>query len=194
MKKITIKQIIDRLENANIQVSEYKENKKLCGYELSTYTDAGVNMILFLDFRSEGKNIKDPKEIIAEYNERINDIDIDEELRIHLEDTRYRNEIGATIGATDFKDWKESLQGLFTNLDKTPQQRQFEQVVDKLRSQLAEMEETLEMMPKKGNNTATCQRTNISNYLGGIDSCINGIVLQDFTANEYSGDFKLSYS
>lgn len=77
---------------------------------------------------------------------------------------------------------------------KTAQQRQFEQVTDKLRSQLAAMEETLKMMPRKGNNTATCQRTQISNYLGGLDSCINGIELEDFTPNEYSGDFKLSYS
>jgi len=76
---------------------------------------------------------------------------------------------------------------------KTAQQRQFEQVVDKLRSQLSAMEETLKMMPRKGNNTATCQRTTIGNLLGGIDHCINGIELEDFTPNEYSGDFKLSY-
>lgn len=79
-------------------------------------------------------------------------------------------------------------------IKKTAQQRQFEQVVDKLRSQLAEMEETLKMMPRKGNNTATCQRTAISNYLGGLDFCINGIELEDFTPNEYSQDFKLCYS
>jgi len=56
------------------------------------------------------------------------------------------------------------------------------------------MEETLLMMPRKGNNTATCQRTAISNQLGGLDMCINGIELEDFTPNEYSSDFKLSYS
>ena len=31
------------------------------------------------------------------------------------------------------------------------------------------MEETLKMIPRKGNNTATCQRTAISNYLGGMN-------------------------
>lgn len=77
---------------------------------------------------------------------------------------------------------------------KKAQQKQFEQVVDKFRSQLAAMEETLLMMPRKGNNPATCQRINISNLLGGLDHCINGIELEDFTPNEYSGDFKLSYS
>ena len=77
---------------------------------------------------------------------------------------------------------------------KTAQQIQFEQVVDKLRSQFEAMEETLRLMPRKGNNTATCQRTAIGNLLGGIDHCISGIELEDFTPNEYSGNFQLSYS
>lgn len=77
---------------------------------------------------------------------------------------------------------------------KTAQQRQFEQVIDKLRSQMEAMEETLKLMPRKGNNPATCQRTNISNLLGGIDHCINGIEVEDFSPNEYSGDFRYSYS
>jgi len=77
---------------------------------------------------------------------------------------------------------------------KDRKQLQFEQVVDKLRSQLAAMEDTLKLMPIKGNVPSECQRTNIGNYLGGLDSCINGITLDDFTPNEYSADFKLSYS
>ena len=77
---------------------------------------------------------------------------------------------------------------------KKPQQRQFEQVVDKFRSQLQSMEDTLKLIPRKGNNPATCQRINISNLLGGLDHCVNGIELEDFTPNEYSEDFKLSYS
>jgi hypothetical protein len=126
------------------------------------------------------------------FNERVNDIDIDDELRLHLEDKRYRNEIGATIGINDFKDWKENLLNIFSK--KTPQQRQFEQVVDKLRSQLQAIEETLEIMPKLGNTSQDCQRTAIGNVLRDLDSHINGISLEDFTPNEYSGDFKLSYS
>lgn len=114
----TISKIIEKLEYSNIQVEKYKENGKLCGYELNTYTDAGVNMIIFLDFRAEGKNIKDPKEFIADFNKRINDIDVDEELIIHLENKRYRNEIGATIGAKDFADWKENLKSIFAGNSK----------------------------------------------------------------------------
>jgi hypothetical protein len=79
-------------------------------------------------------------------------------------------------------------------MKKTAQQRQFEQVVDKLRSQLEAMEETIKLIPRKGNNPATCQRIEIGNLLGGLHHSINGIELEDFTPNEYSGDFQLSYS
>ena len=77
---------------------------------------------------------------------------------------------------------------------KTPQQRQFEQVVDKLRSSLEAMNKTLEMMPKKGGTATECQRQNILCTLLELDHEINGIELEDFTPNEYSEGFKLSYS
>jgi len=192
MKNLGIKEVVNRLEESNIQVSEYKENKKLCGYELNTYTDAGVNMILFIDFRDTYLSPKIGKHFIKLFNEAVNYIDIDEELRIHLQDERYVNEIGAEIGIKDFKDWKENLLNIFN--DKSPQQRQFEQVVDKFRSQVAELEETIKLMPIKGNSKNDCQRINIQHHLNILDHFINGIELEDFIPNEYSGDFKLSYS
>jgi len=194
MKELSIKDAIAKLEEANIQVSEYKENKKLCAYELNAYTDAGVNMILFIDFRYSGMNPKSGKDFIELYNKRVNDIDIDEELNIHLEDVRYRKEIGAVIGAKDFTEWKENLKGIFAKKNKTSQQRQFEQVQDKLRSHLAAMEELLNLMPVKDNVSEGCQRTYIATQISNLDYAINGITLEDFTPNEYSRDFKLSYS
>lgn len=192
MKNKTIKQIIETLEYANIQVSEYKENKKLCGYELNTYTDAGVNMILFLDFRDTKKDPKNAKDFIEMFNDRVNDIDIEEEIKLHSEDKRYMQEIGYEVGLQDFKDWKENLSNIFST--KTAQQRQFEQVTDKLRSHLKAMEDTLEMMPIKGESMINCQRLNIQLYITHLTDCINGIKLEDFTPNEYSNNFKLSYS
>jgi len=192
MKNLAIKAVIQKLEYADIQVGEYTENEKLCGYELNTYTGCGVNQIIFVDFRNTDKNPKSGKDFIELYNERVKSIDIEEEIGYLRQDKSYMSTIGTEVGYQDLKEWKENLTNVFNK--KTPQQRQFEQVQDKLRSQLAAMEETLKMIPRKGNNTATCQRTAISNYLGGLDSCINGIELEDFTPNEYSGEFKLSYS
>lgn len=195
-----LKQILEHLQELGIGYYEYREDDILCGYELDTYTDAGVNMIIFLDFRDTDLNPKNPNDFLKVFKERIESIDIDEEIELHRQDKRYCNDFTIKESLKDFKDWKNGLLNVFTeergfySNRKSAQQRQFEQVVDKLRSQLQEMENTIKLMPRKGNNTATCQRTNISNILGGLDHCINGIELEDFTPNEYSGDFKLSYS
>ena len=76
-----VNQVIERLNECGITVDSYKENNKLCGYELNTYTDAGVNQILFIDFRDSEMNPKDAKHFIELFNERVNDIDIDEEIK-----------------------------------------------------------------------------------------------------------------
>lgn len=77
---------------------------------------------------------------------------------------------------------------------KTAQQTQFEQVKDKFASTIKEMQNTLDLMPVKGNTSETCQRTAISIALLNLEYTINGMQLEDFTPNEYSVDFKLSYS
>lgn len=188
---LTIKQIIEKLEYSNIQVYEYKEKNKICGYELNTYTDCGVNQNIFIDFRDTEKNPKSGKDFIELYNERVNSIDIDEEIQLNRQNKNYVSNFSLEISVQDFKDWKENLINIFNV--KTPQQRQFEQVKDKLQSLLAEIEETLKLIPIKGNVASECQYTTISNQLGCLDACINGIDLEDFTPNEYSNDFKLSY-
>ena len=192
MNNLSIAQIISRLENYSIQTYQYKEGKKICGYELNTYTDGGVNQIVFIDFRDTGKDPKNGKDFIELYNKRVQDIDISEEVESNRQDKSYVANFSIEESVRDFKEWKETLLNIFN--DKTPQQRQFEQVTDKLRSQLAAMEETLKMMPTKGNTTETCQRTAIQIVLNELDSHINGIELSDFTPNEHSQDFKLSYS
>ncbi len=190
----TVNEAIEKLNECGITVDAYKENNKLCGYELNTYTDAGVNQIVFIDFRNSEMSPKNAKHFIELFNERVNDINIDDELRMHLEDERYRNEIGASIGVQDFIDWKANLLSIFVDDGKTAQQRQYEQTKDKFISALANMEEILKLMPIKGPNPSTCQRTEISNLLGGLDHSINGITFEDFTPNNYSQNFKLTYS
>jgi hypothetical protein len=77
---------------------------------------------------------------------------------------------------------------------KTAEQRQFEQVKDKLTSLQAEMENVLELMPTKGAYSNDCQKMALLTIAKDFEHHINGIELEDFTPNEYSGDFKLSYS
>jgi len=191
----TVNEIIERLEESNIRIENYKEKNKLCGYELETYTDCGVNQIIFLDFRDSELDPENAKDFLKVWNDRIESIDIDDELMNHLQDGRYRNEIGAVIGAQDFKDWKENLQSIFSKPSKkTAQQRQFEQVTDKFKTAIENLNELIELMPTKGNSKTDCQKINILHHINSLDYCINGIEIEDFTPNEYSENFKLSYS
>ncbi|MFK5981501.1 MAG: hypothetical protein QM499_01205 [Flavobacteriaceae bacterium] len=191
----TLEQIIDKLENSNISIDKYSEDNILCGYELNTYTDCGVNQIVFLDFRNTGLIPTNAEDFLKVYQERIESIDIDEEIELNRQDTSYKANFSLTVAFEDFKDWKENLQNIFSKpTKKTPQQRQFEQVKDKFGSLLAEIEETLKLMPLKGDRPSDCQRTGLQIQINELDSFVNGIELEDFTPNEYSQEWQLSYS
>ena len=88
----------------------------------------------------------------------------------------------------------ENMEQRETEKQNAKKQRQFEQVVDKFHSLINELKNTLDLMPIKGNTATECQRHNIQCTLLTLEQEINGIELEDFTPNEYSQDFKLSYS
>lgn len=73
-------------------------------------------------------------------------------------------------------------------------ERQYCQLIDNLTSQVRNIELTLELMPRRGNSSSTCQKINLLNHIKEFEQCVNGIVLYDLMPNDYSGDFKLSYS
>lgn len=49
---MTIEKFISIVESFGFAVHEYEENGVLCGYELETWTNGGVNMLLFIDCRN----------------------------------------------------------------------------------------------------------------------------------------------
>lgn len=193
-----IQSLIDRLNECNISVYEYKENGKLCGYELNTYTNLGVNQIIFLDFRDTEFKPTNKKDFLLVYHNRISSIDIDEEIELNRQNEHYKKDFTLSQSINDFTDWKNGLHKVFlveaTKPSKTAQERQYEQVKDKFVSLIGEMNKTLDLMPIKGNTANECQRTNIANALLSVEHCINGIELEDFTPNEFSPEFTLSYS
>lgn len=111
-----MKKIIALIEAAGISIYKYKENNKLCGYELNTYTKGGLNQIVFVDFRDTGKkptNAKDFKEL---FSERINSIDIDEEIELNRQDKGYRAAFTIRESLTDIEAWKNELLKLAESL------------------------------------------------------------------------------
>ncbi len=113
----TLKEIFDILEESNIQIYNYEEKEKLCGYELNTYTDGGVNQIIFLDFRDNG-NPTSEKDFIAKFSERVNDIDIDEEIEINRQDKLYKANFTIRQSLEDFENWKKNLEKIVNLINK----------------------------------------------------------------------------
>ena len=112
----TLHQIIERIEDNEIQVSNYKEDGKLCGYELNTYTNLGVNQIVFLDFRDAELNPKKPSDFIKVLDNYIDEIDIDEEIDMHRQDDRFKQTFSIRESLEDFEKWKNDLSNLIKNL------------------------------------------------------------------------------
>jgi len=191
----TVNEIIERLEESNIRIENYKEKNKLCGYELDTYTDCGVNQIIFLDFRDSELDPENAKDFLQVFKDTIEIINVDEEIELNRQDKTYSNDFSIKVSLKDFEDWKENLENIFPNSSKkTAQQRQFEQTVDKFKSSIDNLNSILELMPTKGGVPEDCQKMNILSTICLLDRCVNGIEIEDFTPNEHSENFKLSYS
>lgn len=108
--------LFDKIEEAGISIEKYEENNKLCGYELNTYTDGGVNQIVFIDFRDiekDPENEEDFKELLLE---RVESIDVDEEIEVNRQDPTYKRDFTLTESLKDFKAWKKGLLKLAKSL------------------------------------------------------------------------------
>lgn len=108
--------VFDKLEEKGITIYNYEEKGKLCGYELNTYTEAGVNQIIFIDFRDTDKSPNSPEDFKELFLKRIESIDVDEEVEIHRQDPLFRQDFTLTKALKDFKDWKKNLLKLFKSL------------------------------------------------------------------------------
>lgn len=190
----SIKEIINILNTEyNITVNKYKEKNKICGYELNTYTDAGVNQIIFIDFRYTNLNPNNPQHFIQLFNEYTKNIDVDEEIRYLILDEQYMSNIGITTGVMsnigittgvkDLTDWKYKMQNVFNN-EKSTAQIQFQQTKDKLQNIVNDIHDVLNIIPTKGNSRNDCQKLNILHNLKKLEYCINGLDETDFIPNE----------
>jgi hypothetical protein len=111
-----MKKLLKKLEAANVSSYEYKEGGKLCGYELNTYTDGGVNQIVFVDFRNTDKDPKSEKDFKELFLARINSIDIDEEIELNRQNKSYKQDFTITESVKDFQSWKDGLLELANSL------------------------------------------------------------------------------
>ena len=109
-------EIIDKIENANIAIDEYTEGGVLCGYELDMQTIGGLNQIVFIDFRGTDKNPKDKNDFKELFLERINSIDIDEEIDLNRQNPLYKASFTIRESLEDIENWYNNLLTLAKSL------------------------------------------------------------------------------
>lgn len=103
-----VDEIVDFLEkNTNYSVHIYTEDEgEVKGFELETYTDGGVNMIIFLDLRGKEINIEN---VIEEFESYIDDFDIEDQINMHRQAEDYKNAFTMRESLDDFEKFKETL-------------------------------------------------------------------------------------
>ena len=112
-----IKQIIEIIEKNDISIHEYEENNILCGYELNTYTDAGVNEIIFLDFREENQDPKNVDDFIKEFKSYMKYYGIDERIEMNRQDPKYKEDFTLKQSLKDFSKWNKKIKKLIKELE-----------------------------------------------------------------------------
>lgn len=113
-----MKKIIDIIEKSGISVFEYKEENKLCGYELNTYTEGGVNEIIFLDFRQENQDPKNPTDFIKEFESYMQCKTIDERIELNRQNEDYKKSFSLKESVIDFEKWEKMILALIKQLKK----------------------------------------------------------------------------
>ena len=112
----TLQQLLDIIEENDITVHNYVENGMLCGFELNAYTDAGVNEILFLDFRNPEQDPKNPKHFIAEFESYINHYSVDDRIENNRQDPKYKQDFTLNESLDDFTKFDNKLKDILSEM------------------------------------------------------------------------------
>ena len=104
MTKKQVEKLKNFFEEKDFNVYLTKQNNTQCA-EIETWTDGGVNMVISLSpFTAE------------EFEKRVNDFDVDEEIEVHRQGKDYRNAFTIRESLTDFEDFHKRLQSVSDEL------------------------------------------------------------------------------
>lgn len=102
--------ILELAEQHNFVLHEYEEQGIVCGYEMETWTDNGVNMIHFIDCRMSSypdgltaQNVLEELKKISAY------FDVDLQVDSHRESDRFRMAFSIRQALEDFEGYEARL-------------------------------------------------------------------------------------
>ena len=101
---MTTENLINFFEEKDFNVHLIEQDGNQCA-EVETWTNGGVNMILWLNpFTAE------------EFEQRVNDFDVDEEIDLHRQGQDYKNAFSIRESVEDFEDFNSRLKDVLSEL------------------------------------------------------------------------------
>ena len=105
-----ISRIIELAEERGFTFHEYEEKGVVCGYEVESWTDNGVNMIHFIDCRNDrhpaGLNAEN---VLEELKEIAAFFSVDREIDLHRLDDHFRMAFSIRQALNDFDNYEKHL-------------------------------------------------------------------------------------
>ena len=95
MSKISLEKFTEILEEEDFSVEEGIDGDIL----IETYTDGGVDMVKYLS----------PDAFVKEFKEYRDYFNVDEEIEVHRDDERYKNDFTIRESLEDFEEYQEKL-------------------------------------------------------------------------------------
>jgi hypothetical protein len=92
-------------EENDFNVNLIQEDNVQCA-EVETWTNGGVNMIIWLNPFT-----------VEEFEKRVNDFDVDEEIELHRQRQDYRNAFSIKESLKDFEDFHSRLKNILSLLE-----------------------------------------------------------------------------
>ena len=105
-----ISRILEIAEQHNFVLHEYEEKGIVCGYEMETWTDNGVNMIHFIDCRvSSHPDGLTAQNVLEELKQISAYFDVDLQIDVHREGDSFRKAFSIRQALDDFEAYEARL-------------------------------------------------------------------------------------
>ena len=105
---MALNMILNKLNDCDYSIHEYKEHDKLCGYEMETWTDNGVNMVHFIDCRDYTDGVT-AANVMDQLRQILSCFDVDEEIHTLMEDKSARNVFSYRQAVHDMEAYEQHL-------------------------------------------------------------------------------------
>lgn len=104
-----LEKLMEVIESHDYAIHPYSERGKLCGYEIETWTDGGVNMNHFIDCRSDGMSARNPDDVMNELKTLNAYYDVDEMIALHRMSNEYCEAFTTRQSVEDFEAYEKRM-------------------------------------------------------------------------------------